>query len=342
MPSLLTKRDLLQQVVHAANKSGWQVLYLSDAHPFRLHIYRDDTSYRVRVYIWNLTHGRGPARPVHEYRVQITGVNQFQQEPAGKTLILGWWGEADVFAGFDFRRHRSPLGESPSIQIHHDALVRAQANRFAAHRKENGELAVAFTPEFFVEYVRNLESLHDFGESESELEVLEDVAEDPAAVNDTVIERLPEPRRESVRSIRTRLRAASFQTRVLTAYQHRCAFCGLQLDLVHAGHIVPVSYEGSTDETCNGLAVCALHHSAYDGALITTDSEYRVLANLSRLRYLETIGHDEGRDAFLRALRPRIILPVVISDRPRTQYIDVANQARGWREAESYVLEEAS
>src|SRR3990170_6428482 len=97
----LTKSELLQVVVRSVRQAGWRVLYVSDQYPFRFQIYHEDQSYRVRVYIWNLTHGGGPARPTYEYRIQITPINQFEPEIGGKTLILGWWQEAEVFAGFD-------------------------------------------------------------------------------------------------------------------------------------------------------------------------------------------------------------------------------------------------
>jgi len=57
------------------------------------------------VYVWHLTHGGGKARPKNEYRIQITGVDHFEPLHGGKTLILGWWKDAEVFAGFDVRKH---------------------------------------------------------------------------------------------------------------------------------------------------------------------------------------------------------------------------------------------
>src|SRR3712207_2991413 len=105
------KHELLQHVTRAVTDSGWSVIYLAstDVHPFRLQIYRDDESYNLRVYIWRLTHGGGVARPQNEYRIQITGIDRFEQSPTEKTLILGWWEEVEVFAGFDVRRHAGSL-----------------------------------------------------------------------------------------------------------------------------------------------------------------------------------------------------------------------------------------
>ncbi len=118
----LSKPDLLHTITSAIAECGWHVLYMDDQHPFRLQVYSGDASIPVRIYIWNITHGGGRARPAHECRIQITGVSRFEPEPNGKTLILGWWDEAGVFAGFDFNKHRGMLGASPSLQIHKECL----------------------------------------------------------------------------------------------------------------------------------------------------------------------------------------------------------------------------
>lgn len=108
------KYDLLEGIVQAINESGWNALYVGDIHdhPFLLRVYNERESHLIRVYIWNLTHGGGQARPEDEYRIQITGVTRFEQRPDEKTLILGWWGPVGVYAGFDFNKHNGQLGAS--------------------------------------------------------------------------------------------------------------------------------------------------------------------------------------------------------------------------------------
>ena len=85
------KYDLLDIIIQGFRDDGWNILYIEDPnnHPFRLKIYRGEESYDLRIYVWNLTHGGGAMRPADEYRIQITGVNQFEPELNGKTLILG-------------------------------------------------------------------------------------------------------------------------------------------------------------------------------------------------------------------------------------------------------------
>lgn len=329
----LSKQQLLDQILSSIHQAGWNYLLLSsrNEHPFRLSIFREEQeSYNVRIYIWNLTHGGGARRPEDEYRIQITGIDHFESEPGAKTIILGWWDEGEVFAGFDYRRHSGVLGASPSMQIIREHLRHAYERGFSAYLKTNGEIAVAFRPTFIVEYVRVLEPLHDTGESPADFEVLQDVATDPNAVNDAQIQTVSEGRRTTISSVRRALRDSSFKERVLTAYSYRCAVCSLQLDLVEAAHIIPVVAQGSTDETCNGIALCVLHHKAYDRALIAVDPSYNVMLSNNKSDRLREIGHDGGLDVFTTSLRQLIHLPPEIHDRPNVHYLQRSLEARSW------------
>jgi putative restriction endonuclease len=326
------KYDLLEKIVSAINDSGWNAAYLEDIrqHPFYLQIYRDNESYRAKIYIWNLTHGGGRARPKDEYRIQITGVDRFNLLQDGKTLILGYWKEADVFAGFDVRKHLAKLGSSPSIQIREDALRRAYINGFEPCDKGNKEVAIAFRPDFFVDYVQSLEPLHDFGQSTKDLSILSEVAQNPE-INVANIQIQNIARKTTVVSVSKRLRDVSFRKRVLTAYGFHCAVCGVQLKLVEAAHIIPVNHDNGTDETRNGIALCALHHKAYDQALITITDDYSVQINRSRVSDLQSQKLSDGLAKFSQDLRPLIILPPAVSDRPHVEYIRIANNIRGWK-----------
>lgn len=331
MASRYRKFDLLDLIIQGIRDDGWNIIYLSDPkyHPFRLKIYRGDESHNIRIYVWNLTHGGGAQRPVDEYRIQITGVEHFEQEPNGKTIILGWWSEGGVFAGFDFNKHNGALGFSPSIQIREPALRKAHIKGVAPWEKDNQEIAIAFRPDFIVEYIRNLESLHSFGESEQDLGVLEDSIETPDIVNDAEISGVAVERQTAVFNVKKKIRDNSFKSRVLTSYSNHCAFCGIQLKLIDAAHIVPVQHDG-TDETSNGISLCALHHRAFDRNLITFNSDYQILTSEENFDKLREIGLDGGAEKFVNDLRAVILLPPTISDRPHVEYVNLANEIRGW------------
>ena len=140
----LPKPRLLAKVERAIIEGGWRYLRLPSpgGHPARYSVFRDERRVVVRTYIWNLTPG-GKNRPLDEWRIQATGVTEFQREPSGKTLILGWDDVRGVFVGFDLRKHQGTIGHSPSIQLREAALDNAAADGFAIHNKGNKELAVA-------------------------------------------------------------------------------------------------------------------------------------------------------------------------------------------------------
>jgi len=77
-------------------------------------------------------------------------------------------------------------------------------------------------------------------------------------------------------------RDPEFLQKVRDAYNERCAVCGVRRETpdgrpeVEAAHIKSVS-DGGPDELENGLALCRLHHWAFDNGWIAVDDEYRVL-----------------------------------------------------------------
>lgn len=74
------------------------------------------------------------------------------------------------------------------------------------------------------------------------------------------------PRREYVTAnVRVRLHQGRFRERVLAAYRRQCALCRLRHEeLLEAAHIVPDSEPEGEPRVQNGLALCSLHHSAFD------------------------------------------------------------------------------
>ena len=328
-----TKADLLHIVEDAIHECGRHFLRLSGVgtHPADYQVIGGTANKLVRVYVWNLTHG-GRGRPDDEWRIQATGIQQrFEQEPDGTTLILGWRGDLGVFAGFDCARHQGDLGTSPSIQLREAALIEADRYGLAVHNKGNGELAVAFRPHFLAAYIDNVKTLHATGNVPEEAELLNRVAQDPAAVAQDVIKRrVAEPRQFAVVSTQRALRESDFRRRVLTAYSHRCAMCGLALRLLDGAHILPAAHADSSDETQNGVALCALHHRAFDRAFVTFDRSYRVHVNHHKEQDLIAARQAQGLDEFKQALRPVLALPPDRRDHPGERFVEAANVLRGW------------
>lgn len=66
-----------------------------------------------------------------------------------------------------------------------------------------------------------------------------------------------------------RLHQAVFRPRVLRAYQSQCALCRLRHPrLLDAAHILPDHHHRGDPVVPNGLAMCKIHHAAYDANII--------------------------------------------------------------------------
>lgn len=77
----------------------------------------------------------------------------------------------------------------------------------------------------------------------------------------------------ALRTVRARLHQQRFRHVVLRAYQHRCTICALrERELVQAAHIVADPSPEGIASVVNGLALCAIHHLAYDRNLLGIDS----------------------------------------------------------------------
>lgn len=84
-------------------------------------------------------------------------------------------------------------------------------------------------------------------------------------------------RRYLVRDTRTRLHQARFRGLVLTAYRDRCSICRLhESRLLDASHIVADADPEGVAAVRNGLALCTIHHRAYDHDLVGISPDYRV------------------------------------------------------------------
>lgn len=76
-------------------------------------------------------------------------------------------------------------------------------------------------------------------------------------------------------AVRVRLHQRSFRERVLEAYRRQCAFCRLRHEeLLDAAHIVPDAEPAGEPHVRNGLALCALHHAAFDRYFVGLRPDY--------------------------------------------------------------------
>jgi putative restriction endonuclease len=315
MPShIYKKNELIEIVVRAIYECGWNVLYLNNEHPYEIRVYNEDRNINLRIIIYNITHG-GKTRDKDEYRIQIKEAT-IEEKPNYVTLLLGYYDPLGVFAGFDTDKHKE-AAYSASSQIKKEALDNAYKNSFSIYNNSKDEIVVAFKPEFFMEYAEDMDKLNT-------------IIEENRDINQSILNEISESRKKVVINVTKRVRDSSFRERILVAYSYKCAVCGLQMKLIDAAHILPVGVDDSNDATSNGIALCALHHRAYDRALVAFDEDYDVIYNDERFDELKAIGHDAGLEKFIEDLNEKIILPPAVTDRPHVELVKKANNYRGW------------
>lgn len=82
----------------------------------------------------------------------------------------------------------------------------------------------------------------------------------------------PAARQEQFAMVARRLDQVKFRRDVLRVYRERCAVCSLkEKALVEAAHIIGWREPDGITAVVNGLALCAIHHRAYDRNLMGID-----------------------------------------------------------------------
>ncbi|MCT8281711.1 HNH endonuclease [Xanthomonas translucens] len=229
-----------------------------------------------------------------------------------------------MFAAWDIRKHENQDSSSPSAQIREDVLQNAYRNGFAVGARGNGEVVAAFRPELIAEYAENVEGIHDG--NVAELEALNNLPNIGVREAEQAY-----GRKKIVSEIVRAYRAHDFSKRVLSAYSNVCAVCGLQLRLVEAAHIVPVTSDASTDSTENGIALCVLHHRAYDKNIISIDEGYRIQVSETVLRGLGEYNLLGGLEHFRGNLREMMLLPADRRDYPSPGNLALSRRVRAWQ-----------
>lgn len=117
------------------------------------------------------------------------------------------------------------------------------------------------------------------------------VADDPAALTFSVAFAEPQllrpdlddaaigevQRRYTTHLAVQRLHQVAFRRRVLKAYRTSCTVCRLQYgELLDAAHIVGDAKLGGDPVVPNGLAMCKIHHAAFDRNILGISPDYRI------------------------------------------------------------------
>jgi len=95
-------------------------------------------------------------------------------------------------------------------------------------------------------------------------------------------------RRYAERVVKQRLHQADFRGRVIAAYETRCAICRLRHgELLDAAHIIPDHDEAGLPAVSNGLALCKIHHAAFDMNMLGISPDYVVKVDAKLLEEVD-------------------------------------------------------
>lgn len=84
-------------------------------------------------------------------------------------------------------------------------------------------------------------------------------------------------RRYITRIVQQRAHQHAFRIRVIEAYQRHCAICRLRhQELLEAAHILPDGHPKGEPVVPNGMALCGLHHGAFDAHILTVTPDYNI------------------------------------------------------------------
>ncbi len=124
-----------------------------------------------------------------------------------------------------------------------------------------------------------------------------------------------EARRQYVtQTVLRRLHQDAFRERVIRAYQRHCAVCRLRhTELLDAAHILPDGHPRGEPIVPNGLALCKLHHAAFDSHILGVRPDLLIEIRDDILREKDGPMLTHGLQGFQGA---RIIVPRAAEDRP--------------------------
>lgn len=127
-------------------------------------------------------------------------------------------------------------------------------------------------------------------------------------------------RRYARRLTLQRLHQVLFRPRVLRAYDSRCSVCRLRhTPLLDAAHILPDRHPHGDPVVPNGLAMCKIHHAAYDANILGIRPDYIVEI---RRDVLDEVDGPMLRHGLQEMHGSRIDLPRSVRDRPDTDRLE--------------------
>lgn len=121
------------------------------------------------------------------------------------------------------------------------------------------------------------------------------------------------------RIVRQRLHQPIFRRQVLAAYRTQCALCRLRRgELLDAAHIKEDS-EGGEPVVPNGIAMCVLHHKAFDSFVLAVRPDYVIEV---RRDVLDEVDGPTLRHALQGMHRSNLLMPSRRAARPDPELLE--------------------
>ena len=128
-------------------------------------------------------------------------------------------------------------------------------------------------------------------------------------------------RRYILRETRQRVHQPVFRATIMRAYGTRCAVCALaHTQLLDAAHIIPDSHEGGVASVRNGLALCKIHHAAYDSNILGIRPDFVVEIKSDLLDEVDGPMLQYGLKE--RHNQRLMVLPAVRTERPGAEFLE--------------------
>lgn len=323
--TILNHSDLKYLLIDSLRLYSDNVVFIDGNNPYRFSINKK-TFYVLIKNVHESGDGRGNQ---DECRIQVSKTGNFNDALNTRTdvIVLGYFADEKVFTAWNpfLMRDRFNLKQTISLYSRFSVQRKATEEKISTYRDTNGQSVISFLPDYLGLYLENLSHIHLL--NDEELLLLANNSDELNSINQDGYSDFPEGH---LTITHTRYkRDPRFKSIVYSAYDNRCAMCGIQLELIEAAHIVPHSHEKGTDEIGNGISLCALHHTAYDRSLIYFDHEFNILINESKMDYLQKVGLDSGFRKFQGLAFDKIQLPTNHTLRPKIENINIANQTRG-------------
>jgi len=327
MSAKLTHKELKYFLIDSLRLYTEDSTYLGGNNPYKFDINKKI----FYIFIHNVHDSGFGRRNPDECRIQVAKSKNFlsAQKSGLPVLFLGYYVENSTFTAWDPYIQTPRINQRKVVSFYSrwSVLKKSSEEGIAVYVDDGGQNVISFKVDFLGLYLENFKSMHK--SDEKTLTTLIERSNEAEATEEAVGEKIRLDRKRFVVTHRQFKRDPEFKTVVNEAYSARCAICGIQLELVEAAHIVPHSHEDSRDDVTNGLCLCALHHKAFDNALVYVDTDYNIGINKAKIDYLEKLHKDGGLHKFKTLQYDKLQLPRSKAYYPSKECIKTANRVRG-------------